>query len=384
MANVFLSYAAEDRVRVWAVAEALSRSGWTVWWDRTIPPGSTFDEVIEEALARAQCVVVLWSKASVASHWVKAEAAEGAERQILVPVLLDAVKIPLEFRRLQAADLTAWQGDRGDREFQKFLKSISSVAPITLVGAPAPRRPVPAPAPVPLAFDQFKPTPVPEVAPQRRSPPRASNARWGWAALALMIGLAAGVVWTKVRPSHEELQPRPAAAASVGRSDDVDRPVASVDPRLAVPSVLGKSVEDATARLEEAGLAVGTTTLRDAGAREVAGLVVAQRPAEGERVVRGTQVDLSIARAPMARPAATPREPGERGQMGAGEPAIVPSLQGLSLADARDRLARRRLAVGTLDTKVSEFTENTVLAQDPPSGSRLPPGSMVSLVVAAP
>ena len=111
MADVFLSYARDDLGTAKLVATALSACGWTVWWDRTIPPGRTFDDVLEEALDRARCVVVLWSKKSVTSHWVKAEAAEGIRREILVPVLLETVKIPLEFRRVQAADLTGWKGE---------------------------------------------------------------------------------------------------------------------------------------------------------------------------------------------------------------------------------------------------------------------------------
>lgn len=81
-------------------AKALEQQGWSVWWDRNIPPGRTFDQVIEEAIDTAKCLLVLWSKESVASEWVKTEAAEGARRRILGPVLIDEVAIPLEFRRI--------------------------------------------------------------------------------------------------------------------------------------------------------------------------------------------------------------------------------------------------------------------------------------------
>ena len=87
-----------DKEKAELLANAFSRKGWSVWWDREIPPGKSFDETIENALSSARCVVVLWSKTSVSSRWVKTEAAEGAERGILVPALIDNVKIPLEFK----------------------------------------------------------------------------------------------------------------------------------------------------------------------------------------------------------------------------------------------------------------------------------------------
>jgi hypothetical protein len=124
MADIFISYASQDRDRAKALADALAAQGSSVWWDRVIPPGKLFDEVIEEALDAAKCVVVLWSTASVASSWVRAEAAEALHRKILVPALIEHVKIPLEFRRLQAADLSQWPDAASDAQFAKFSQSI--------------------------------------------------------------------------------------------------------------------------------------------------------------------------------------------------------------------------------------------------------------------
>ena len=129
--DIFISYASADRPFAQRVAAALQSEGWAVWWDRAIPPGKTFDAVIEEALDAAKCVIVLWSKSSVASDWVKVEASEAARRRILIPALIDSATIPLEFRRIQAASLVDWTGSSEHPGFVSLTNSVRD-----LLGAP--------------------------------------------------------------------------------------------------------------------------------------------------------------------------------------------------------------------------------------------------------
>ena len=139
MSDIFISYASEDRDRAKLLAEALTGEGWSIWWDRNIPFGKTFDKVIEDNLAAAKCVIVLWTKHSIGSSWVRAEASEGVNRDALIPVLLENdIKIPLEFKLLQAANLTDWKPAQPHAEFQRLLDAIKvRLSPNTNAGSPS-------------------------------------------------------------------------------------------------------------------------------------------------------------------------------------------------------------------------------------------------------
>ena len=106
MADIFVSYASTDREQVRPVVSALTQQGWSVWWDRDIAPGAEFEQTIDHEISLARCVLVVWSEAAVNSRWVRNEALEGLERDILLPVRLDQTRIPVAFRQTQAVDLS--------------------------------------------------------------------------------------------------------------------------------------------------------------------------------------------------------------------------------------------------------------------------------------
>ena len=83
MADVFLSYAREDREKAEQLAKVLGAC-WSVWWDRDIAPGDAWADVIERELAGARVVIVLWSKHSRTANYVREEATEALEQKKLV------------------------------------------------------------------------------------------------------------------------------------------------------------------------------------------------------------------------------------------------------------------------------------------------------------
>jgi tetratricopeptide (TPR) repeat protein len=127
MADVFLSYSRENQVTARRFAEELEREGLSVWWDQALSAGQAFDTVTEQALADAHAVVVLWSKHSVDSRWVRAEATEAERSRKLVPVMIESCKRPILFELVHTAELSHWKGDREDPAWKGFIRDLHGI-----------------------------------------------------------------------------------------------------------------------------------------------------------------------------------------------------------------------------------------------------------------
>jgi hypothetical protein len=101
--------------------------GWSIWWDRRIPIGKSYDEAIQSKLDAADCVIVVWTRHSIASRWVRSEAERAANRRMLMPVLMEDVEPPLGFSLLQAANLIDWRGEQTHAGFSQLIQQLSAV-----------------------------------------------------------------------------------------------------------------------------------------------------------------------------------------------------------------------------------------------------------------
>jgi TolB-like protein len=127
MAEVFISYAREDEPRAFRFARAVIAAGYDAWWDSHLPVHRGYSTVIEENLAAAKAVLVLWSKDAAQSDWVRAEAEFARSNHKLVQVALDGGLPPLPFNQFQCADLAAWSGEADDPQWRKVVAGLAEL-----------------------------------------------------------------------------------------------------------------------------------------------------------------------------------------------------------------------------------------------------------------
>lgn len=125
MTDVFISYKREERDKIVLIADRLRSLGLDVWFDARLTTGHHFDREIDDHVRRARCVLVCWSEGALASEWVRAEAAIGRERNVLVPLLVEACSPPVPFNTIQTENLIGWAGEA---DHEGWLRAIDQIA----------------------------------------------------------------------------------------------------------------------------------------------------------------------------------------------------------------------------------------------------------------
>jgi hypothetical protein len=109
-AQIFISYSKPDRELALKLSAYLESEGWSVWWDKSLGAGDTFRDEIMKQLAAARAVITIWSKNSIHSDWVRAEAGRAKADGKLIPVKTPDVNyadIPLPFGEMHVENVTA-------------------------------------------------------------------------------------------------------------------------------------------------------------------------------------------------------------------------------------------------------------------------------------
>ncbi|HKO08206.1 MAG TPA: TIR domain-containing protein [Alphaproteobacteria bacterium] len=229
MSDLFISYSRLDLDRVEKLAQALERAGLSVWWDRRIKSGDSFDRVIEHAIAEAKAVIVAWSRHSTDSSWVRAEAGFALEKSKLVPVRLDDASPPLRFLHVHTIDLSAWDGSTISGECAKLIADLKEI--VGAAGTPG------------AAATGAEAIGAPVEPAERREaakgpPARARNKTIAVAALAAGVLLAVGLGFLVLRGGKNDVPAKETATADHAAASGVapmTNAVAPAEPKATAP-----------------------------------------------------------------------------------------------------------------------------------------------------
>ncbi|MBK6994356.1 MAG: toll/interleukin-1 receptor domain-containing protein [Lewinellaceae bacterium] len=109
---------------------ALLDSGIVVWWDEDIQCGQAWNDVLDDAVKRASCIIVLWSRRAMQSRWVMHEASSAIDRGVYTPVRIELCTIDPPYNRLQATDIVEWDGRTHHPGFLDLLQRVNNLLPI--------------------------------------------------------------------------------------------------------------------------------------------------------------------------------------------------------------------------------------------------------------
>jgi serine/threonine-protein kinase len=164
-------------------------------------------------------------------------------------------------------------------------------------------------------------------------------------------------------PKNHVIYQEPEAGTEIKKGRDVKIVLSKGTETVLMPNLLGLDLRRAEIIFEENDLCrghVSQTFHAGHGADEI----IAQVPAAGKTVNRGSCIDLLVSRGPPPKA------------------YKVPDLRGLALEAALLSIEKRHLRHGNIRSeKVADEVEGGVIAQDPPPGYRIVEGSPVHLTL---
>lgn len=167
--------------------------------------------------------------------------------------------------------------------------------------------------------------------------------------------------FVELAPKTTVLAQSPPPGATEPRGTEILLDVSAGQRQIQVPSVVGLAQAVAQDAIDKAGLEVGD--VKEQESQSARGAVLSTDPAVGTLVAPSTRVDLVVS---------------------SGPPAVnAPDVVGQPYASARAMLEQVGLQVGDVTTdSLSTATPQTVISQTPAAGSRVAPGTKISLSIA--
>jgi formylglycine-generating enzyme required for sulfatase activity len=127
--DIFISFARDDLDRVEPLIKAGESLGYSVWRDTDLlSPGASWAREIEDAIAAARCVLVIWTAATSRSPALLVDAARASVANKLLSVWLDPIDPSVQLLNIPHIDLAGWGRLPGHAGFQRLTSDIAKLA----------------------------------------------------------------------------------------------------------------------------------------------------------------------------------------------------------------------------------------------------------------
>jgi eukaryotic-like serine/threonine-protein kinase len=189
----------------------------------------------------------------------------------------------------------------------------------------------------------------------------------------LGLKLQSNIVASGDIPARTVIDQDPAGGSDAQPGSTVTADISAGPNAVTVPNVVGSSVDDARAKLEQAGLALGAVA-HAAVTDTSPGTVVGQHPDANSQAPQGAAVDIVVASTPSSpqpQVSASPLPPAPAAGIGP-----VPDTIGMTLEDARAALDRAGLRVNRVTVLPGSASNARVVRSDPAPGATPAAGSL--------
>jgi eukaryotic-like serine/threonine-protein kinase len=195
----------------------------------------------------------------------------------------------------------------------------------------------------------------------------------------LGLKLAINIVPSVDIPARTVIDQDPPGGSNAAPGTTINADVSAGPNAVSVPNLVGASLDDARATLEQAGLALGSVayaTVEDTSP----GTIIGQHPDANSQAPQGTAVDVVIAQAPASpQPQGSGASPSPAPTSPAAGLVSIPNVVGMTLSDAQTELGKAGLVVSRVTIMPGSPADARIVRTDPPAGTSVAPGTPVTV-----
>src|SRR6266404_1305167 len=135
LGEIFISHASQDKRFVRRLTKQLEEKDYSTWVDEhKLTPGHPLATKLSEAIGKAQVVIVVISKHSKQSNWLKYELNLATERMVknhcrVIPIVLGEGEVPPEIKGIVYADFRTTFKQGWDNLLRALEEEVAKLAP---------------------------------------------------------------------------------------------------------------------------------------------------------------------------------------------------------------------------------------------------------------